>query len=47
VNTILDILLVAMPIAALVFASLRFGVEQRPGMGGRRPERYGERWTIR
>jgi hypothetical protein len=47
VTTILDILLVAMPIAALIFGSLRFGVEQRPGMGGRRRERYGERWTIR
>jgi hypothetical protein len=47
VSTLLDIILVAVPLGALIFGSLRYGVEQRPGMGGRRPERYGERWTIR
>ena len=46
-STILDIIVVVAPFAGVAWASQRWGAEQRPGLGERRPERAGERWAIR
>ena len=47
VTTIIDIIIVAVPVAGLAFGAVRWGREQRPGFADTRRERAGERWAIR
>jgi hypothetical protein len=44
---ILELIAIVAPVAGVAYASVRWGAEQRPGLGERRPERSGERWAIR
>ncbi|HEY2636835.1 MAG TPA: hypothetical protein VGI54_05555 [Solirubrobacteraceae bacterium] len=46
-TAILELIAVVAPLAALGYASVRWGAEQRPGLGERRAERTNERWAIR
>ena len=46
-TTLLELIAIVVPVVGVAFASQRWGVEQRPGMGERHPERTGERWAIR
>ena len=46
-TTLLELIAIVAPLVGVAFASLRWGAEQRPGLGERRAERSGERWAIR
>ena len=46
-TAILELIAILAPFVGVAYASMRWGAEQRPGLGGRRPQRSGERWAIR
>jgi hypothetical protein len=46
-TSIIELIAIVVPLAAVAVASQRWGAEQRPGLAENRPERTGERWAIR
>ena len=46
-TAILELVAILAPFVGVAHASMRWGAEQRPGLGERRRERSGERWAIR
>ena len=46
-TTIIELIAIVVPLVGVAYASQRWGAEQRPGFGERRPNRGSERWAIR
>jgi hypothetical protein len=46
-TTIIELIAIVAPLVGVAYASQRWGAEQRPGFGERRPDRGSERWAIR
>jgi hypothetical protein len=46
-TTILELIAIVAPLVGVAYASQRWGAEQRPGFGERRPDGGSERWAIR
>jgi hypothetical protein len=46
-TAILELVAILAPFVGVAYASMRWGAEQRPGLGERWRDRGGERWTIR
>jgi len=46
-TTIIELIAIVAPLVGVAYASQRWGAEQRPGFGERRPDHSSERWAIR
>ena len=46
-TAIIELIAIVAPLVGVAYASQRWGAEQRPGFGERRPDRSSDRWAIR